>query len=606
MNKLIKLIKKNKWLIIIILLGSLLRFFKIDFQEAWLDEMHTLKESNPNLSFSEFHETIMFRESIPHFYFLIVRMLFYIFGHKILIARILSFICGVLLLPTVYKLSKLLYNKEVACFALTITAFHPFLIEYSQEARSYSMLVLFITLSVYYVIKLKEKRSNKNAFLLGVFLGLSINSHPLAILNVGSIYLLLLFFIMKKDNYERRIQLIRKTLLSVLVAFLVAAPVMLIFLKLLNGKGASSWIPNPSFESFFSAMLDISGYSLFLLVLYFIAISLLVIKGISNQIKKTILSESSIILLIWFFFYVLVLVVFSKEGKSLILHRYFISVIPALIVILSAVIVNTIKNKSVKNILLVTIVAVNLYTLFSDLQFYYKRRKSQFYTVVKEVTDANQESNSPIISKWAWLLSVYSNDGQYFYEKELESHLGDMMEQKKPIVSFWYIDGNSRDFNLTNEQHLFVAKNFKIDKKIKKHDAWAYHFKSNQANNIALTLNNFKPSIFDNSGAMIFVQNGKSKYPPLELERGNYTISFTGISLPEIPINNENAHFNLYNNNLKIGDFSLNNKVEQKENIKFFHNGGVINLVLEYDNDVVINDKDRNAILSSIFIQKTD
>jgi len=68
----LKRISANLPLLSILVVAALLRLYKLDFQNAWLDEIHTLKESDPLLTFSQFHKVIMFREGIPHFYFLII------------------------------------------------------------------------------------------------------------------------------------------------------------------------------------------------------------------------------------------------------------------------------------------------------------------------------------------------------------------------------------------------------------------------------------------------------------------------------------------------------------------------------------------------------
>lgn len=81
MNKIFNKIKENKWLFIILLIGSFLRFYKLGFQEFWLDELSTFQVSDPTLSFGETHNLILSREGFPHFYFLSLKYLSKIFGH---------------------------------------------------------------------------------------------------------------------------------------------------------------------------------------------------------------------------------------------------------------------------------------------------------------------------------------------------------------------------------------------------------------------------------------------------------------------------------------------------------------------------------------------
>ena len=87
-NNNLKTIKFNFILIGILVLAAFFRFYNLGFQGAWLDEIHTLKEADPNLSFKELHEVIMWREGIPHFYFILVRFFGIIFTHSLFSIRL--------------------------------------------------------------------------------------------------------------------------------------------------------------------------------------------------------------------------------------------------------------------------------------------------------------------------------------------------------------------------------------------------------------------------------------------------------------------------------------------------------------------------------------
>lgn len=84
-------------------------------------------------------------------------------------------------------------------------------------------------------------------------------------------------------------------------------------------------------------------------------------------------------------------------------------------------------------------------------------------------------------------------------------------------------------------------------------------------------------------------------------ERGLYD-SFKGISYPEKPLNEENAHFTLKINGIKAGDFYLDTS-EKTINYKVV-NDQEIQLEIIYDNDLFLEGKDRNAIIKTIDIVK--
>ncbi|MDK2772819.1 MAG: hypothetical protein KYX68_11420, partial [Flavobacterium sp.] len=85
-------LKENKWIVIILLLAFVLRVFNLGFQSAWLDEIHTLIESNPKWSFFEVYNEVLKGEQIPPHYFYIVFFFFNSFGKTILVARSISVI----------------------------------------------------------------------------------------------------------------------------------------------------------------------------------------------------------------------------------------------------------------------------------------------------------------------------------------------------------------------------------------------------------------------------------------------------------------------------------------------------------------------------------
>ena len=65
----IQKIKENYLLITILVFAAILRFYHIDFQSIWLDEIHTMNEANPNVGFFDLYDIIMAGEQMPPLYF---------------------------------------------------------------------------------------------------------------------------------------------------------------------------------------------------------------------------------------------------------------------------------------------------------------------------------------------------------------------------------------------------------------------------------------------------------------------------------------------------------------------------------------------------------
>jgi uncharacterized membrane protein len=93
--KLIKTVKENYLLVLIILAGAFLRLYKLDFQSIWLDEIHTLNDANPAHSLNEVYDSLASADLHPPLYFYMVHFLFLLFGYTAFVARLFSAVIGI-------------------------------------------------------------------------------------------------------------------------------------------------------------------------------------------------------------------------------------------------------------------------------------------------------------------------------------------------------------------------------------------------------------------------------------------------------------------------------------------------------------------------------
>jgi 4-amino-4-deoxy-L-arabinose transferase-like glycosyltransferase len=129
-------------IILLVLAAALLRFYAIGRQGFWYDEAYTrlLVSRGPG----EMLRLIPQLESTPPLYYCVAWIWAKIFGIGPAGLKSLSALCGTLAVPIAYAAArKLLPSRRAALIVAALTACNPFLIWYSQEARAYSMLVLF-------------------------------------------------------------------------------------------------------------------------------------------------------------------------------------------------------------------------------------------------------------------------------------------------------------------------------------------------------------------------------------------------------------------------------------------------------------------------------
>ncbi len=127
-------------------LAAVLRFVGIGHQGFWFDEANTalLVHFSPGKMLGLIPQS----ESTPPLYYCVAWVWARIFGYGEAGLRSLSALCGVLTVPVAYGAGRKLLSERAGVFAAALTACNPFLIWYSQEARSYSMLVLLTAVAL--------------------------------------------------------------------------------------------------------------------------------------------------------------------------------------------------------------------------------------------------------------------------------------------------------------------------------------------------------------------------------------------------------------------------------------------------------------------------
>ncbi len=127
-------------------LAVVVRFVGIGHQGFWFDEANTslLVHFSPGKMLGLIPQT----ESTPPLYYCIAWIWARVFGYGEAGLRSLSALAGVLTVPLVYAAGAKLISRRAGLIAAALTACNPFLIWYSQEARSYALLVMLSALAL--------------------------------------------------------------------------------------------------------------------------------------------------------------------------------------------------------------------------------------------------------------------------------------------------------------------------------------------------------------------------------------------------------------------------------------------------------------------------
>jgi mannosyltransferase len=127
-------------------LGAALRLYRLGHQGFWFDEGNTALLVH--LSPGKMLGLIPQSESTPPLYYCVAWVWARVFGYGEAGLRLLSALSGVALIPVLYGAGARLVSRRAGVIAAALAACSPLLIWYSQEARSYELLALLVSLSL--------------------------------------------------------------------------------------------------------------------------------------------------------------------------------------------------------------------------------------------------------------------------------------------------------------------------------------------------------------------------------------------------------------------------------------------------------------------------
>src|SRR3954465_13004406 len=143
----------------ITLAGALLRFATLDVQSYWLDEVATVNILRHG--FGDMLSAVSAGESTPPLYYIVAWVWSKLFGTGEVGLRSLSALLGTLTIPLVYVLGRELVGRRTGLVAAALCAFNPLLVWYSQEARSYALMILLSGLTLIALIRVLDEPSGR-------------------------------------------------------------------------------------------------------------------------------------------------------------------------------------------------------------------------------------------------------------------------------------------------------------------------------------------------------------------------------------------------------------------------------------------------------------
>ncbi|WP_107667731.1 glycosyltransferase family 39 protein [Cyanothece sp. BG0011] len=391
----------NDWVLLSVwvIIGGLLRFANLDAKPPWTDEFATMVFSlgndfrsvplnqvisldtllqplrvNEDAGISDVVSLLLQEDNHPPVYFVLVHLWVKLFGSvgeyvDVGVMRSLPALFGILSIPGVYFLGKMAFQSRlVGQISAALMAVSPFGIFLAQEARHYTLAILFVMASLLCLIIALRHLYEQSiiplwlvlSWILINSLGLSVHYFFVLTLMAEAITLAILIYAKFKNNFS---QLSQRNLIRVLAVILgtTTTGLVWIFLVIPQGYGNNMitwihplshilyaisppfqllavWVPMLSLlpvESDFIPIVILSGL---LLLLFFIWLIPYSIRGIKKGLKLNQF-RLSLLTLMTFISGVIALFLIITYGVGVDLTRaarYSFTYFPAVIVLVGA------------------------------------------------------------------------------------------------------------------------------------------------------------------------------------------------------------------------------------------------------------------------------
>lgn len=195
----IKNIGNKLTLIFFTIIGVFLRVYHIGFQCLWTEEQYTLNISK--LPTFNIILTSINSDVNPPIFYILSHLSLVLSGYNEIAIRYPSLIAGILAIPAMFYLGKVVKNETTGLVCAGITAVLTPLIYYSQFGRAYALAYLAFIITLILFIKIRKGEQEHQQMILpvlfGIFAGINIWIHLFSIIPIS--LMLLDLILLKKE-----------------------------------------------------------------------------------------------------------------------------------------------------------------------------------------------------------------------------------------------------------------------------------------------------------------------------------------------------------------------------------------------------------------------
>lgn len=437
---------------LLIALGALFRLYGLDIQSLWNDELASWMGSNFDSLFEVFEKGVRLDASPPGYFIGLYLVERYI-GDSEVALRFPSAIAGIFSIPAIFLVGQRLYSYREGLIAASFMAILWAPIYYSQEARAYSMLLLFTLLAVYFWIDIvMSLNTGKKVSYYVTFAYISTAIIASYLHYYGVLFIVLKGLLATLVLLRRRRALVYLFAIYVLIllAYVPWIPTMLFQYS----GGTTSWISAPKFTAFLYYLKHLFNNSNVLLFIVLALYGFLFLINL-NDFRKTrvnqivpLLASPTLLLTLWLITPFVIVYIISITFKPILVNRYLIISLPAAYLLLARAITQLPVRRAGQTIVILTIIGLFLYHLIFGISYYSRPIKTQFREAVGYIVGETGHYDNSVVIGYAWSQSYFN---YYFKKMGSEQRVNVMAGQKedKAMVSeyiqtenpnyIWYI-----------------------------------------------------------------------------------------------------------------------------------------------------------------------
>ena len=313
----------------ILALAAVLDVFHSGVRSFWQDEATSVALAH--LKWTPLAKVLWYGENNMALYYGILHVWIGAVGDNEFAVRILSAVAAVAAVGALYLLGVRMFDRRVGLIAALLLSVNAYQIRYGQEARSYSLLVLLVTLSSLAYCRMLERPQRTSAVLYCTVSILAVYAHFFAALVLAAQWLSLVFV-------GRRAPALKAVLASAGIICLFLVP--LAFLAARNPHQVD-WIPKPGPKAILFLFYALTGagptWAKPLLLAYFVACAAAFGVGVKQFVAGgfSFVTWSYGFLAMWLVVPVVVTLAISVVKPIFIIY-YLIILLPPLVLLAAA------------------------------------------------------------------------------------------------------------------------------------------------------------------------------------------------------------------------------------------------------------------------------